>query len=108
MIKYLTSDFKNYEKVNGEKITKPIDNTNGFVDSLKSNLKKTEKIVFVVSDGHQEHEKNMVYLIRTKRKERNYILMNIVYLKMQLEIKPVNILLVLILYFYVEEELPIK
>lgn len=61
MIKYLTSDFKNYEKVNGEKITKPIDNTNGFVDSLKSNLKKTEKIVFVVSDGHQEHEKNMVY-----------------------------------------------
>ena len=39
MIKYLTSDFKNYEKINGEKITKPIDNTNGFVDSLKANLK---------------------------------------------------------------------
>lgn len=26
MIKYLTSDFKNYEKVNGEKVTKLIDN----------------------------------------------------------------------------------
>lgn len=61
MIKYLTSDFKNYEKINGEKITKPIDNSNGFVDSLKENLKGNKKVVFVVSDGSQEHEKNMVY-----------------------------------------------
>lgn len=61
MIKYLTSDFKNYEKINGEKFAKQIDNTNGFVDSLKENLKRKNKVVFVVSDGHQEHEKNMVY-----------------------------------------------
>ena len=37
MIKYLTSYFKNYEKINGEKFAKQIDNINGFVDSLKEN-----------------------------------------------------------------------
>lgn len=57
MIKYLTSDFRNYKDGN----IIGIDNTNGFVDSLKDNLKGNEKIVFVVSSGSLEHEKNMIY-----------------------------------------------
>ena len=40
MIKILTSDFSNYEKINGEKITRPISNENGIVDQLKESLKK--------------------------------------------------------------------
>lgn len=32
MIKILASDFGNYEKVNGEKITHPMSNDNGIVD----------------------------------------------------------------------------
>lgn len=62
MIRYLTSDFKNCEKINNGRYVKPIDNTNGFVDSLKESLKGNKKIVFVVSDGYQEHEKNMIYV----------------------------------------------
>ncbi|MBR2708062.1 MAG: Type 1 glutamine amidotransferase-like domain-containing protein [Bacilli bacterium] len=50
MIKILTSDFCNYEKVNGEKITRPISNENGIVDQLKESLKKINKVVFISSD----------------------------------------------------------
>ena len=50
MIKILTSDFSNYEKVNGEKITLPMSNENGIVDQLKESLKGTNKVVFISSD----------------------------------------------------------
>ena len=50
MIKILTSDFGNYEKVNGEKITYPMSNENGIVDQLKESLKGKNKIVFIASD----------------------------------------------------------
>ena len=50
MIKILTSDFGNYEKVNGEKVTHPMNNENGIVDQLKESLKNTKKVVFVSSD----------------------------------------------------------
>ena len=50
MIKILTSDFKNYEKKDGIKITKLMSNENGIVDQLKNNLKETKKVVFVASD----------------------------------------------------------
>lgn len=50
MIKILASDFGNYEKVNGKKITHPMSNENGIVDQLKDSLKRTTKVVFVSSD----------------------------------------------------------
>ena len=50
MIKILTSDFSNYEKVNGEKITLPMSNENGIVNQLKESLKGTNKVVFISSD----------------------------------------------------------
>ena len=50
MIRILTSDFKNYEKKDGVKITHPMSNENGIVDLLKTVLKETKKVVFVASD----------------------------------------------------------
>ena len=50
MIRILASDFGNYKKVDGEKITLPMNNDNGIVDQLKENLKGTRKVVFVSSD----------------------------------------------------------
>ena len=40
MIRILTSDFKNYEKKDGIKITRPMSNENGLVDQLKNALKR--------------------------------------------------------------------
>ena len=40
MIRILTSDFKNYEKKDGIKITHPMSNENGIVDQLKKVLKE--------------------------------------------------------------------
>ena len=57
MIKILASDFGNYEKVNGEKITHPMSNENGLVDQLKKNLKRTNKAVFVSSDINSTPER---------------------------------------------------
>ena len=50
MIRILASDFGNYKKVNGEKITLPMSNENGIVDQLKANLNGRSKVVFVSSD----------------------------------------------------------
>ena len=50
MIRILTSDFKNYEKKDGIKITRPMSNENGLVDQLKNSLKRNKKVVFVSSD----------------------------------------------------------
>lgn len=50
MIRILTSDFKNYEKRNGIKITHPMSNENGIVDQLKRVLKNNKKVVYVSSD----------------------------------------------------------
>lgn len=50
MIRILTSDFKNYEKKDGIKITHPMSNENGIVDQLKESLKANKKVVFVSSD----------------------------------------------------------
>lgn len=48
MIRILTSDFKNYVKKGGVKITQPMSNENGLVDQLKSTLKGKKKVVFVL------------------------------------------------------------
>ncbi|MBR3661544.1 MAG: Type 1 glutamine amidotransferase-like domain-containing protein [Bacilli bacterium] len=61
MIKILVSDFGNYEKVNGEKITHPMSNENGIVDQLKENLKGTNKVVFVSSDINSTPESVLPY-----------------------------------------------
>ena len=61
MIRMLTSDFKNYEKRDGQKITHPMDNSNGIVDQIKSNLANNKKVVFVASDMNFAHENIMVY-----------------------------------------------
>ena len=61
MIKILTSDFSNYEKVNGEKITRPISNENGIVDQLKESLKKRNKVVFISSDINSTPESVLSY-----------------------------------------------
>lgn len=50
MIRILTSDFKNYEKKDGVKITHPMSNENGIVDQIKKVLIETKKVVFVASD----------------------------------------------------------
>ena len=50
MIRILTSDFKNYVKKGGVKITQPMSNENGLVDQLKSALKGKKKVVYVSSD----------------------------------------------------------
>ena len=50
MIRILTSDFKNYVKKDGVKITQPMSNENGLVDQLKSTLKGKKKVVYVSSD----------------------------------------------------------
>ena len=56
MIRILASDFGNYEKVDGKKITHPIDNSNGIVDQIKNSLTSHKKIVFVASDIDSTHE----------------------------------------------------
>ena len=61
MIRYLTSDFGNYEKKDGQKITHPIDNINGIVDQFKNDIKKFDKVVFVASDMNTPTEKVMGY-----------------------------------------------
>ena len=61
MIRLLTSDFSNYEKINGEKITKPMSNENGIVDQLKECVKGRNKVVFVASDINSTPEKNATY-----------------------------------------------
>jgi dipeptidase E len=61
MIRYLTSDFGNYEKKDGQKITHPIDNINGIVDQFKNDIKKFNKVVFVASNMNNPTEKVMEY-----------------------------------------------
>lgn len=61
MIRYLTSDFGNYENKDGQKITQPIDNINGIVDQFKNDIKKFDKVVFVASDMNNSIEKVMGY-----------------------------------------------
>ncbi|MBP3708039.1 MAG: Type 1 glutamine amidotransferase-like domain-containing protein [Clostridia bacterium] len=56
MIKILTSDVDTYKKVDGIKIVKEIDDTNKFISNIKKYLKKTESIVFVVSNKY-DYEK---------------------------------------------------
>lgn len=61
MIRILASDFNNYEKINGEKIVRPMDNSNGIVDQIKSSLQNNKKIVFVASDINKPHENVLGY-----------------------------------------------
>lgn len=61
MIKILASDFKNYEKISGQKIAHPMDNSNGIVDQIKSALQDYKKIVFVSSDMNNPHENALSY-----------------------------------------------
>ena len=61
MIKILMSDFGNYEKVNGKKITHPMNNENGIVDQLKESLKGTNKVVFISSDINSTPESILPY-----------------------------------------------
>lgn len=50
MIRILASQFHNYEKIDGIKIIRPMNNENGIVDLLNNILKKRQKVVFVCSD----------------------------------------------------------
>ena len=61
MIRYLTSDFGNYEKRDGESIFHPIDNVNGIVDQFKNDIKKFDKAVFVASSIDNPREKVEFY-----------------------------------------------
>ena len=61
MIRILASDFKNYEKINGHKISHPMDNSNGVVDQIKNSLQDYKKIVFVSSDMSSTHENVLSY-----------------------------------------------
>ncbi|MCI9434817.1 MAG: hypothetical protein HFI86_06075 [Bacilli bacterium] len=61
MIRILASDFKNYEKINGQKISHPMDNSNGVVDQIKNSLQDYKKIVFVSSDMSSTHENVLSY-----------------------------------------------
>lgn len=49
MIKFLTSDFKMYKKIDGIKIPNEIDNTNSIVNQIKENLNKNNTILFIAS-----------------------------------------------------------
>lgn len=61
MIRILTSDFKNYEKKDGIKITIPMNNENGIVDQLKKVLNETKKVVFVASDINSTPDSTQSY-----------------------------------------------
>lgn len=61
MIKILSSNFKNYKKINGQKIALPIDNSNGIVEHIKDSLNDHKKIVFVASDINDSREKILSY-----------------------------------------------
>lgn len=56
MIKFLTSNLKHYHKVDGEKIAKEIDNTNGLVDQIKKYLANNNSILFIAAN-YQDAEK---------------------------------------------------
>jgi dipeptidase E len=61
MIRILASDFKNYEKKDGIKITHPMSNENGIVDQLKELLKEKRKLVFVSSDINSTPDSVEIY-----------------------------------------------
>ena len=61
MIRILASEFNNYEKLDGKKITRPMDNSNGIVDQIKNSLIDNKKIVFVTSDMNKSRESVMSY-----------------------------------------------
>ena len=46
MILFLTSNLGGYKKVNGNPVTTNMDNTNGFVDDVKSELKSIKDVNF--------------------------------------------------------------
>lgn len=47
---FLTSNLNHYIKVNGEKVAKEVDNTNGLVDQLITNLDNKKGITFIPAD----------------------------------------------------------
>ena len=61
MIRILASEFNNYERIDGKKITRPMDNSNGVVDQIKNSLIDNKKIVFVTSDMNKSRESVMSY-----------------------------------------------
>ena len=60
MIRFLTSDFKHYHKVDGQKIANSFDNTNGIVDQIKEYLKEKNTILFISADS-KDIEKVSLY-----------------------------------------------
>ena len=60
MIRFLTSDFKHYHKVNGQKIANSFDNTNGIVNQIKEYLKEKNTILFISADS-KDIEKVSLY-----------------------------------------------
>ena len=60
MIKFLTSNFKNYYKEGNQKIAKALDNTNGIVDQIKEYLKFKNTILFIPADS-KNMEKFLLY-----------------------------------------------
>lgn len=61
MVKILASDFNNYEKFDGKKIARPMDNSNGIVNQIKNSIQDYKRIVFVASDMNSPHENVMIY-----------------------------------------------
>ena len=57
---FLTSDLKNYNKVDGKYLPKEIDNENGLLDDLKESLKGNKSIVFIAS-SKDNYEKTDSY-----------------------------------------------
>lgn len=48
---FLTSNLNHYEKIDGVKVAKEIDNTNGLVDQLKSKLEDRRGILYIPADA---------------------------------------------------------
>lgn len=56
MIKFLTSNFKNYHTVAGSKVANIIDNTNGIVDQVKKYLRSNKTILFIPSSSKDKEK----------------------------------------------------
>lgn len=66
MICYLVSNLKNYEKIDGVKYPKEIDNTNGIVDQLKDDITDSKGLLMIASDP-ADIEKTNYYLDLMKK-----------------------------------------
>jgi len=57
---FLTSDLGCSKKIDGTRVAKPLDNTNGFIENLKSKLNGNKKMVLIAS-SENEYDTNDYY-----------------------------------------------